>query len=146
MAQLGRVQESAPLFQNSLTGAGPERNCLAKAVLFSAGGAGSRNWDGRVRTHGVAYCGPAPEALSSGVGHHIPTGAALTAKSSANVTAATIRNTQGPKNRLLNGIIISSVVRQRCGAGGAASGPGEALDSRNRHPGSIYSSEREASL
>src|SRR5438876_1227623 len=45
-----------------------------KSALFKGGGAGSRNCEGRVRTHGVmvAYCGPAPEAFRSGVGRHTP--------------------------------------------------------------------------
>src|SRR5215470_6364255 len=44
------------------------------AGLFKASGAGSRNCDGRVSTHGVivANCGPAPLALSRGVGRHTP--------------------------------------------------------------------------
>src|SRR5258707_15769383 len=45
-------------------------------------------------------------------------GAALTAKSAASVTATTIRDTQGPKSRLLNRIITYSGLRQRCRAGG----------------------------
>lgn len=47
----------------------------AYSGLLRASGGGKRNCDGRVSTHGVseAYCGPAPDALSSGVGRQTPT-------------------------------------------------------------------------
>src|SRR6267142_3358121 len=56
-----------------------------------------------------------PIHCRTGSGLAAEAGGALTAKSAANAAAATIRNTQGPKNRLLNAIIKSSDVQQRCG-------------------------------
>src|SRR5579859_2985836 len=64
--------EKAPMVLVSLRSA-------ANCGLFKAYGGGRRNCEGRNRTHGVmvANCGPAPEALSGGVGRQKPTAAGV---------------------------------------------------------------------